>query len=285
MDWNTKVIELRRELHKIAELSFEEVKTSKYLRKLFEVDGIAVESMAGTGLVITLGSDLPGSALMLRADMDGLPIEEETDVPFRSTHPGTMHACGHDAHMAILATTLLWAKDQVDRIQRPVKFVFQPAEERGGGARVMVEQGVLENPPVGEVFGLHIANRLCSGVVGIKEGIASSFCDEFSVLVTGKGGHAARPYQCIEPIVLGSRIVLESQQIIARELSALKSAVITFTTIQSGASYNVIADTCELGGTLRSLSLQDREFIVGRLKKKFQAMEMEAGAKIEFQLH
>jgi len=275
---------LRRELHKIAELSFEEVKTSAFLKKLFQDRGLEVEPCAGTGLVITLGRDKPGKALMLRADMDALPIEEKTEVPFRSIHEGVMHACGHDAHMAILATTLFWAQEQESQFQRPLKFVFQPAEEKGGGAKVMLEAGVLENPEVDEVYGLHIANRLPNNIVGVREGTASSFCDEFQIQVRGKGGHGARPYQCVEPVVLGSKIVLESQQIISREISALKAAVLTFTTFHSGICFNVIADTCKLGGTLRTLSRDDRSFIVERLRKKFQAMEMEYGAQINFEL-
>lgn len=284
MEISKRVIELRRELHKLAELSFEELKTSAFLRELFESHGLTVQGCAGTGLIITLGKEKKTQALMLRADMDALPIHEKTDVPYRSNNPGVMHACGHDAHMSILATTLLWSLDYLKDFQRPLKFVFQPAEEKGGGAKAMVEEGVLRDPEVSEVYGLHIANRLPTNVIGVKTGIASSFCDEFRIHIKGKGGHGARPYQCVEPIVLGSKIVLESQAIIAREMNALKSAVLTFTTFHSGTCFNVIADTCDLGGTLRTLSIEDRSFIVSRLEKKFRAMEQEFGADIEFEL-
>ena len=284
MDISKKVIELRRELHKLAELSFKEIQTSTFLRELFETHGLTVRECAGTGLIITLGEEIKSKALMLRADMDALPIHEKTEVPYRSTNPGVMHACGHDAHMAILATTLLWSLEYRDDFKRPLKFVFQPAEEKGGGAKVMVDEGVLRDPEVSEVFGLHIANRLPTNIIGVKAGIASSFCDEFRIHIKGRGGHGARPYQCVEPIVLGSKIILESQGIISREMNALKSAVLTFTTFHSGNCFNVIADTADLGGTLRTLSIDDRSFIVNRLKKKFSAMEQEFDAKIEFEL-
>jgi len=218
---------------------------------------------------------------MLRADMDGLPVQELNSFDYVSIHAGCMHACGHDAHMAILLVTLLEAKKVEDRLKRPVKFIFQPAEERGGGARVMLEEGVLESPEVGEAFGLHIANRFKNHSVAVREGISSSFCDEFSLMITGKGGHAARPYQCIEPLMIGSRIALDCQQIIARNIPAMESAVLTFTCMHSGNNHNVIADTCEMAGTLRTRDQNVRGKVREILAAKLKALEEETGARIE----
>jgi amidohydrolase len=275
------VIDYRRELHRIAELSFEEIKTSEYLRLQLSQQGLEFQTCAQTGLIVTLGKNLPEKAVMFRADMDGLPIQEQNDFDYASVHAGRMHACGHDAHMAILLQVLFKTQKQESQLKRPVKFIFQPAEERGGGACVMLENGVLQHPEVGEAFGLHIANRFKNNFVALREGISSSYCDEFSLLIQGQGGHAARPHQCIEPLMIGSRLALDCQQIIARNVSAMDSAVLTFTKMHSGSNHNVIADTCEMGGTLRTRDLAVRSKIREALDKKFKALEVETGAKIE----
>lgn len=279
-----ELITLRREFHKIPELYFQEVETSKLIKKLLSDKGLAFDCYAKTGLAVTIAKEIPQDALMFRADMDALAIQEENTFDYCSTHQGHMHACGHDAHMAIALTTLFWLLDHKDKLKRPVKFVFQPAEEKSGGAKIMVEEGVLENPKVSEVFGLHIANRIPSNVFGLKKGIASSFCDEFKVTITGKGGHGARPYQCVEPIILATSFINDIQMMMARSLSALDSAVLTFTSIHSGKSFNVIDDTCHLGGTLRTLSIQSRDLIMQKIANKIQGLETEHQCKINFEL-
>lgn len=280
----SRVVELRRELHQIAELSFQEVKTSEYLQKKLDALGVNWKLCAKTGLIAVLREDLPGPALMIRADMDALPIQEQNKFDYVSKHEGVMHACGHDAHMGIAMTTLEWLKPLESSLKKPVKFVFQPAEELYGGARVMVKEGALESPEVDEVYGLHIANRLPSRKVGVKDGIFSAYCDQFKITIHGKGGHGARPYQCIEPIMIATRLINDSQQIVAREIYAMKHNVLTFTTIQSGQAYNVIDDICTLGGTFRSQCPQDREYVIERLLQKFRCLETEFSCKIEWEL-
>lgn len=279
-----ELIGLRRDFHKIPELYFQEVETSKLIKKLLEDRNLSYETYAKTGLAVTIGKEINEDAIMFRADMDALEIQEENTFDYCSTHPGHMHACGHDAHMGIALTTLFWLLDHQDKLTRPIKFVFQPAEEKSGGAKVMVEEGVLENPKVSQAFGLHIANRIKSNVLGLKKGIASSFCDEFQVKIIGKGGHGARPYQCVEPIILATNFINDIQVMMSRSLNALDSAVLTFTSIHSGKSFNVIDDTCLLGGTLRTLSIKSRDLIMQKINNKVNALEMEHNCKIEFEL-
>ncbi|MCJ8345966.1 amidohydrolase [bacterium] len=186
--------------------------------------------------------------------------------------------------MMLIWTTIFWLKENEDQLKKPVKFIFQPAEEKSGGAKVMVAEGVMDNPKVSQVYGLHIANRLKSNVLGLKKGIGSSFCDEFKVKIVGKGGHGARPYQCVEPIILATKFITDMQVMISRELPALDSAVLTFTQIHSGSSFNVIDDVCHMGGTLRTLDKATRKYITDRIDKKIQALELEYDCSIEFEL-
>ena len=280
------IINVRRDLHRIAELSFEEHLTSNYLKEKIVALGLSPRMSAGTGLVVDIDVENPDidTAIMFRADMDALPILEQNNFDYKSCHDGVMHACGHDAHMSIIFHTLEWAAKNRDRLLRPLKFVFQPAEEKIGGASVMVSEGVMQNPNVAEVYGLHIANRLPSGVVGVKNGISSAYCDEFKINIEGRGGHGARPYQCVEPIMIATRIIQDSQNLVARELYAMDSNVMTFTTIHSGSAYNVIDDHLQMGGTLRTLREESRSFIVSRLENKFEALQSEYDCKITFQL-
>jgi amidohydrolase len=278
------LIKLRREFHKIPELYFQEFNTSKLLQKLLDDKAISYEIVAKTGVVVTIGKELSDDAIMFRADMDALAIQEENTFDYCSKYDGAMHACGHDAHMAILLTTLFWLNENKSKLKKAIKFVFQPAEEKSGGAKVMIDEGVMQNPKVSQVFGLHIANRIKSNVLGIKKEIASSFCDEFSIKIIGKGGHGARPYQCVEPIMIATKFINSCQLMIARELYAMDSNVMTFTSFHSGKSFNVIADTCDLGGTLRTLSLKSRDFIVSRIRKKIEAYQLEYDCRIDFEL-
>ncbi|MBW7874599.1 MAG: amidohydrolase [Candidatus Cloacimonetes bacterium] len=278
------LIQLRRDLHRLAELSFQEKETQTYLFSRLKELGLSPKVCAGTGLVLTLGEELPGKAIMFRADIDALPIQEETNLAFASKNKGVMHACGHDGHTAMVFGAIVWAYQNLHRLARPLKFVFQPAEEQGGGAKVMVDEGVLSNPEVGEAYGLHLCNRLPSRKIGLAPGIFSAFIDEFSLKIYGRGGHAARPYLCVEPIVIAARLILESQLILTREINAMHANVLTFSTIHSGERFNVIADTCTMEGTMRSLSREDRQFILKRLSQKIMAMEMEYECKIDFEL-
>ena len=280
------IIKVRRDLHRIAELSFEEHMTSKYLKEKIDSLGLESRMSAGTGLVVDLDVQNPDleTAIMFRADMDALPILEQNDFDYKSCHEGVMHACGHDAHMSIIFHTLEWAVKNRNELCRPLKFVFQPAEEKIGGASVMVSEGVMNHPKVAEVYGLHIANRLPSGVLGVKTGISSAYCDEFKINIEGRGGHGARPYQCVEPIMIATRIIQDCQNLVARELYAMDSNVMTFTTIHSGSAYNVIDDHLQMGGTLRTLREESREFIVSRLENKFKSLQSEYDCKIDFEL-
>jgi amidohydrolase len=280
LEIESDLINLRRELHKIPEVAYKEFKTSKLLKSILEEHGVSYQEMADTGIVVTLGQG-DGNAVLVRADMDALPVTEEVDVEFRSTHKGFMHACGHDSHMAMLMMALLYFKKHEDSLKRPVKFMFQPAEEGGAGAEKMLGEGVLKNPDVVEGYACHISNRLPTGFISAQAGVLAASCDEFEIKITGRGGHGAKPHSTIEPMMIAARLMLDCQHIISREINAMESNVLSFTTIHSGSKFNVIDDVCIMGGTLRTRREQDRTYILKRLDRKFKAYELDYDCKIE----
>ncbi|MFH1567418.1 MAG: M20 family metallopeptidase, partial [Gemmatimonadota bacterium] len=201
--------ELRHDLHQHPELSYEEERTAaRICRELGAVPGLQVRSgVAGTGVVATLGADRPGPGVALRADMDALSMEERTGAPWASKVPGRMHACGHDGHVTCLVGAAQVLAGMADRLEGPVKFLFQPAEEGGAGGRRMCEEGVLEDPPVAAIFGLHGWPALPQGEVGIRPGAFLASADRFRIEVRGRGAHAAFPHQGVDPILMAAHVV------------------------------------------------------------------------------
>jgi amidohydrolase len=278
------IIALRRALHEMAEPSLQEFETARFLRSLLDEKGINHRSCANTGIVVDMGLDKPGKAVLFRADMDALEMPEELDVPYKSKNRGCMHACGHDGHMAMLYFALLETNYRRDELKRPVRFIFQPGEEGLGGAKIMINEGVLNKPEVEEAFGFHLSNRLPSGVFGVRQGAFSAFSDRFDIIITGRGGHAAKPHRCVEPIRIAARLIGDCHEMINRETNAMESNVLTFTVINGGSQFNIIDDHCRLAGTIRSRNATDRDFILQRLQRKFQAYELDYECKIEFSL-
>lgn len=278
------LIDLRRALHERAEPSLKEFETARFLRQLLDEQGIAHEPCANTGIVVNLGTHLSGKAVLFRADMDALEMPEEADFPYKSKNAGCMHACGHDGHMAMLYFALLETYRNKERLKKPVKFIFQPGEEGLGGAKIMIKEGVLQNPEVGEAFGFHLSNHLPTGVFGVRNGAFSAFSDRFDIDIIGSGGHAAKPHRCMEPIRIAARLVGDCYEMMHRETSAMEANVLTFTIINGGSQFNIIADHCRLAGTIRSRSARDRDFILSRLQRKFQAYEMDYNCQIKFSL-
>jgi amidohydrolase len=260
-DW---IVGLRRELHRFPELMYEEVKTSQLVCDTLDQLGIAYErGIAETGVVATLGTgDSP--CIALRADMDALPIHEETDVPFRSEVDGKMHACGHDCHTAMLLGAAKLLRERESELQGTVRLLFQPAEEGGAGGKRMRDEGALENPGVERIFGLHVWPMLPTGTIGSRTGTFLAAAGEMDITIRGKGGHAAMPHLCIDPVVTAAKVITELQTIVSRQLDPLDSGVISVTTIHGGEAYNVIPETVRLTGTIRALTtdrfrwLQDR---------------------------
>lgn len=248
-----ELVETRRAFHRIPELGFEEHETAALVAERLRALGLEPRTgVGGTGVVALIEGAHPGRTLMLRADMDGLPIEERTGLPFSSTHAGRMHACGHDAHIAMLLGAAEILAGRRDEIHGAVKLVFQPAEEGLAGARAMIEDGVLADPPVDAAIGCHIWNTLPVGQVGVREGPLMANSDTVRITIEGQGGHGAMPHLSSDAIVAAGHVVTALQTVVSRRVSPLEPAVVTIGTISGGYKNNVIADRVEMDGTVRT---------------------------------
>ena len=291
-----RVIADRRDIHQNPELSNREFRTSKLVADRLRELGIETKTgVAHTGVVGLLRGPQPGRVVALRADMDALPVREDVDVPFasrvRTTYDGNevgvMHACGHDAHVAILLGVAEVLVKMRDQIRGTVKFIFQPAEEGApqgeeGGAELMVKQGVLENPNVDAIFGLHVGSRVHVGQIGYKPGGAMAAVDSLRIVVHGKQTHGAYPWLGIDPVVIASQIVLGLQTIPSRQMeSTLAPSIVTIGIIRGGVRNNIIPDEVEMVGTLRSLDLNMREQLHQRVKQTAEQIAASSGAKAD----
>jgi amidohydrolase len=269
-DW---LVEIRRTIHMHPELGFDEVETSKLVAKWLERFGLEVtKGIAKTGVTGLLEGKGAGKTVAIRADMDALPLEEANPVPYASKIKGKMHACGHDAHVAILLGVAKYFSTSKDRLKGNIKWIFQPAEEGGGGGKVMVEEGVLENPKVDAIFGAHVFPLLPVGKVGIyeREGLAAT--DRFTIKIIGKGGHAANPHLSKDPILTAGHLITQIHSIVSRNINPLDSGVITIGKVNGGTAFNIIPDEVELLGTVRSLTPQVREELKSRIEKVVQGV-------------
>ena len=263
-DW---IIKLRRELHRHPELMYEEVKTSALVRRELDNLGISYKSpIAKTGVLASIGNG-NGPCVALRADMDALPIHEETDVEFKSEIDGKMHACGHDCHTAMLLGAAKILKSKESEINGTVKLFFQPAEEGGAGGKLMRDEGALENPKVERIFGLHVWPQMPTGQIGSKKGTflaATSFLD---LTIKGVGGHAAVPHLTRDPVLTSAQIITNLQSVISRELDPLDSGVVSISAIHGGMAANVIPSEVKILGTLRSLTMDGLKSLQRRVKE------------------
>ena len=267
--FSDEVIELRRDFHQHPELGLEEHRTSEKVSAYLNQCGLEVCRMNRTGVVGLLRGEQPGPTLLLRADMDALPIQEENDVPYRSLNPGVMHACGHDAHTAMLLVAARILSQLKQHLQGSIKFVFEPNEENVG-ALAMIEEGLLENPRVDACLGLHIWTPLQSGQIGITEGPVMAGMEHFNLIIKGRGGHTATPQSAIDPILAAAGVIQGVQIIQTREIDVLKEpTIIMFGQIQGGTASNVIPDAVTLGGTMRYLFEGDPES-ENNPKKRFE---------------
>jgi amidohydrolase len=246
------LVEWRRRLHQKPELSFEENLTAELVSQKLQEWGIKHQTgIAKTGIVATIDSGKPGPVLAIRADLDALPIQEENEVCYRSQHNGIMHACGHDGHIAIALGTACYLAKHKHSFSGIVKIIFQPAEEGPGGAKPMIAAGVLRNPDVDAIVGLHLWNNLPLGTVGVRSGALMAAVEIFDCTILGKGGHGGMPHQTVDAIVVAAQIVNALQAIVARNIDPIDSAVVTVGKFNAGHTHNVIADTAQIGGTVR----------------------------------
>lgn len=258
------IIRMRRDFHMHPELKWEERRTSSIVERELRELRIDVIRVAETGVVGVLKGSGEGPVVGIRADMDALPIQEGNDVPYRSRVPGKMHACGHDAHTAMLLGAAKVLAKVRERINGTVKLIFQPAEEGGLGAKAMVESGALDD--VKAFFGIHVWSMLPAGVVGIKEGPMMAGADAFTIKVKGMGGHGAQPHEAVDPIPPACDIVNALHRIVSREVPALQPAVISVTMVKGGTTFNVIPEEVMLAGTIRTFDEGLRNKIIDRIK-------------------
>ena len=300
--------ETRRYIHMNPELSLDENNTSRLVsghlkelgvehktgvggdgRSLFmDADALKAAGITprpttgGTGILATIQGRGPGKTLLLRADMDALPIDEQNDVPYKSTKPGVMHACGHDLHTTILmgaAEVLNGLRDQFDGT---IKFMFQPAEEGPGGAVAMINDKILENPKVDGAIALHVGVGMSAGQIAVKGGPAHAAADTVKIIVNGVGGHAARPQAAVDTMLVSAHILIALQTIVAREVDPFQPAVVTFGTLHGGTANNIIPARAEMNGTVRTHSPEVRDLIEKRIKEIATgvAKSMRAEAKV-----
>ena len=269
-DW---LVEIRRTIHMNPELGFEEVETSRLVAGWLERFALQVtKGVAETGVVGLLQGGKAGNTVAIRADMDALPLEEANQVPYRSRVKGKMHACGHDGHVAILLGVARLFSSLREEVKGNIKWIFQPAEEGGGGGRVLVEEGVLENPKVDAIFGAHLFPDLQIGKIGIheKEGLAAT--DRVIIKMIGRGGHGAYPHLSRDPILAAGHLITQINSIVSRSIAPLDSAVISIGKIQGGTAFNIIPDEVEILGTVRSLNPRVQEDLKSRLEQVTQGV-------------
>lgn len=277
---------LRRDFHMHPELGFQEFRTAEIVaRELNEMGYQSHTGIAKTGVVALLEGDKPGPTLMLRFDMDALPIVEQTAAAYASKNHGVMHACGHDGHTAAGLTVARILKQHQSQLKGTVKLVFQPAEEGLGGALAMVKDGVLENPKPDMALAMHVWNEKPVGWVGITSGPVMAASEVFTVRIIGKGGHGAVPHLTIDPVLAAAQVVSALQGIVSRNVAPLQSAVISVTMIHGGDAFNVIPSSVELKGTIRSFDADVRETILKRFSEVInhvtQAMGCESVIEVE----
>lgn len=278
-DW---LIEVRRDFHMHPELGMEEHRTSEIIAKYLDEMGIEYKTgVANTGVVGIIRGKMEGKTVAIRADMDALPIEEKNDVTYKSKIKGKMHACGHDAHMAVALGTAKLLNDMKDNLKGNVKLFFQPAEETVGGAKPMIEEGVMENPKVDVVFGLHVSPEIPVGNIGIRYGKMNASSDCIRIIIHGESTHGAYPHSGIDAIVIAGHVITSLQTIVSRNVDPRNSAVVTLGAIKGGTRGNIIADKVEMMGTVRTLDPKIRQKVLTRIKETVEKVSESFGGRGE----
>lgn len=276
-----QVVEWRRDFHAHPELGFEEVRTSSIVERVLRDLGLKTARVAKTGVIGVLqGSD--GPVVALRADMDALPIQEENDVPYRSKYPGKMHACGHDAHTAMLLGAAVVLSRLKHKLRGTVKLIFQPAEEIGTGGKEVVESGAVDD--VKAFFGIHVFPFLPTGLLATRPGPLLASCDDFRITIKGKGGHPSTPHEAIDPIGPALQIATTIRALPSLEVDPLEPSIVAVTSVRAGNTYNVIPESAELMGTVRALSEEIRSLLISRIREISESIASAMRCKAEFEL-
>ena len=254
-DQKDLIIQLRRDLHRIPETAYTEKKTSAYIANYLNNLKLEVKTgIARYGVVGLMKTGRPGPTLMIRADMDALPLKENTGLAFASEHEGAMHACGHDAHMAMVLGTATVFNTLKDEISGNIKFLFQPAEEGPGGAEPMIKAGVMESPKVDYSIGCHVWPDIPEGTIGVRPGPFMAAMDRFDIKIKGKGGHGAMPHLSVDALEVGTQVVNALQRIVSRQMDPLEPTVVTIGTFHAGTAFNIIPPEAEMSGTTRTFN-------------------------------
>ena len=279
----SSVVQVRRDLHMHPELGFQEERTASRVAETLRKLGFEVHTgIATTGVVGVMEGSKPGRTIMLRADMDALPIFEENETEYRSRFDGKMHACGHDGHVAILLGAAHLIAQRKDELAGKVCLLFQPAEEGYGGARVMVEEGVIERFGIERAYGLHLSSKYPTGQLGFREGPFYASSDSIEIEVLGKGGHGSAPHDAIDPIYTAASFVTSVQQIVSRQVDPLEPAVVTIGSFHGGTIHNVIPRNVKMLGTVRAFNEDVRNAMPERIERVLKACCDASGAKYEF---
>ena len=257
----------RRELHAAPELSFKEIETAHYIAERLDPLGVdkLTPGVGGTGVVAEIRGQRPGRSVLVRADMDGLPLTEIADVPFRSTRKGVMHACGHDVHMAIALELVRSLSERRPELPGMVRFAFQPAEEQAGGAKPMIDAGVLDG--IDRVIGLHVWSQLPTGQVCVPPGVVMASADMFTLIIRGRSGHGAQPNLTIDAVVIAAQVVTALQTLVSRETSPVSPVVITLGSVHGGTAANIVAGEVVIQGTLRTFDEELRRHLLARIAR------------------
>lgn len=282
----TEATEARHKIHQNPELSFEEHDTSALICSTLSSHGIKYKSgIAGTGVLGIIKGEKPGAGktLLIRADMDALPVTEQTGIDFCSKNSGVMHACGHDIHTSALLCCGIALNSLKDEFSGAVKLMFQPGEETTGGAEPMIAEGILKNPNVDCCIALHVEPSLKVGTAGFKQGAFYACPDEFDLLIKGRGGHAATPNKCVDPISIAARLVNIIESLPTRIISPLNPAAVSVCKIFGGSAYNVIPDTAQIGGSVRVFSDADRELLKSAIENAAKQLCAVYGADYEYE--
>jgi amidohydrolase len=276
----------RRDFHSHPELGFHEVRTAGIVAGELNSLGLEVHTgIAETGVVAVMQGSRPGPVILVRADMDALPIHEETGASYTSQNPGVMHACGHDGHTAILLTVARILNGHRQELSGTVKFVFQPAEEGMGGAERLIQAGVLEDPKVDICLALHVWNEQPVGWIGIASGPALAGAEIFKITVKGKGGHGASPHLAVDPLLASAHIITGLQGIVSRNVPPLKTAVVSVCTIHGGEAFNVIPPSVELTGTIRTFEPEIRSTVLEHFNQTVTSIAAGLGCQVEIEMN